>query len=178
MMTSALPRRIAAVAGGTAVLAATAVASLPEPAQAAVSWQRVQAFHSGLAAQVVPPWTGNNLPVEQAAFSANSHDAQWTLMSTGVAGYYQFKNRFSNQCLDVNGNSLLENVAVVQNPCNVADLSQHWEREQDPVLPVWHIQNRRSGRYLTVLGGSRASGTRLVQSSNTPGAANEMFQMW
>ena len=176
MRTTRTTRRLTGVAA--AALATGTLLALPSNAHAATTWIRINAFHSNLVAQVLPPWTTNNLAVEQRAWGVNTWNGQWKMIPKGVGGQtFQFENRYSHQCLDVLGDSTAEGAAVVQNPCD-NHLSQQWTRWTDPVLPVWHNYNRHSGKYLAVANGSVAPGARFVQSGYTAGAANEMMQIW
>jgi len=170
-------RRLAGLGVAAAVTAGTMLVTA-SPAQAAGAWVRVSAYHSGLVANVPAPWTTNGLQVEQRPYGANTYNGQWRLNPTGLGDQtFEFQNRYSNQCLDVENNSLAAGADVVQNPCDNTT-SQQWTRWQDPSRPVWHVFNNLSGLYLAVENGSLASGADFVQVAYSAGDTGQTMQIW
>ena len=171
--------RSAAVTAVATVAAVAPLAATAAPAAAEPGWIRINAFHSNLVATVPAPWTANGLQVQQHAWGPSAWNSQWKMIQRGSSGRtFQYENRYSHQCLDVRGRSLLSGAAVVQRPCDPSSTSQRWTRIQDPVLPVWHIRNVRSGKYLKVSGGSTAAGAGFVQWNYSPTSASQMMQIW
>src|SRR5690348_7069463 len=131
-----------------AALAAGGVLAVSAPASAAPGdWERISDYGTGLVAAEPSPYTVNNEQVVTANYDANFYPGQWMRTAVGT-DTYTFQNRWSNQCLDVEGGiSTTAGSAVVQMPCDGTQ-SQKWVLTLDAHLPVWHISNSLSGLYL------------------------------
>ena len=172
-MTKTLLVRLAVAAA----VASGGMLAVSTPASAAVTYQRISVYNSGLVAAVPSPFTTNDLQLETAVYGVNAWNGQWSLTSVG-ADTYTFENRYSHQCLDTeNGNSLTAGTPVVQRPCDGTQ-SQKWVRTLDAVLPIWRISNVWSGLYLGVENGSASEGAGFIQANYAPNNTSRMFQMW
>jgi hypothetical protein len=149
------------------------------PASASTTWIRISPYHTtgtNLVASVPSPYTTNGLQVAQDTYGSLQYNTQWSMTSTG-GDTYVFENRYSHECLDVDGNSPDAGAAVVQNPCDNTT-SQRWTTVHDPNLPVWHIYNNQSKKYLAVKDESFAKGAKFIQTDYSPVRTDQMMQIW
>ena len=79
---------------------------------------------------------------------------------------YLLQNLSSNQCLDINGSS------VIQNPCS-EHLNQRWEFLENP-NGTFQLRNIGSGQFATAADNGTANATLVVQYTNT----NAVNQQW
>ncbi len=93
---------------------------------------------------------------------------RWRFVRAGDTGMYLVENVNSGKCLTIAGDSVEENGFAVQGACG-GDPSGQWRirRQAGALLPVpasdARLENGRSGRCLTIAGGSDAENGVAVQ---------------
>lgn len=161
-----------------AALAAGGVLSVSAPASAAVGdWERISAYNGEVVAEP-SPYTVNNEQVVTADYDVNFYPGQWLRAQVGTAtDTFTFQNRWSRQCLDVEGGiTTTAGSPVVQEPCDGTE-SQDWILIHDAYAATWHIKNSLSGLYLMVETGS-GPGVAFKQADNLPTNTRQQFQIW
>jgi hypothetical protein len=87
--------------------------------------------------------------------------AGFTRLQVGGGGV-MLENRGEHRCLDVGGR-IARGVPSIGRTCR-GSVRQRWRRYEDPRSGGTLLVNQRSGMCLTVPGGSRQSGVRLIQA--------------
>jgi hypothetical protein len=156
MITRTLLRRMAGVA---AFAVAGVVLAVPSPAHAVpnpVVW--LKNTNSGYNARVL-----STLAYQQVTQSSytNLTSVQWEKILVNGGAALQFKNTWSNLCLDIGGDQL-SGAPAIQMACNVYDPTQWWY-----FIPRtgggYYAVNYFTGFCLAVEGSSRVAGAHLVQ---------------
>ncbi|MGL5818793.1 MAG: RICIN domain-containing protein [Phycicoccus sp.] len=108
----------------------------------------------------------------------HDHNSQWRQLDAGSSGWYQYQNRWSNQCLDVEGTGI--GADVEQAPCD-GSAGQQWRvvhvsvGSSDTVLVNrWATDER--GRFMV----ATASGTDIgaqVMLSLLDGRASQLWTL-
>lgn len=165
-----------------AVLLAAAPASASTPA-ASTTYVRISPYHTtgtNLVAAVPSPYTTNGMQLQQDTYDDMHYYTQWGMTSPDSGKTYVFQNRWSHECLDVDNGSLDAGAAVVQEPCDPSapSPSQQWIKEHDPYLPVWHIKNNQSKKYLAVADASFKQYAKYIQTDYSPVRTDQMMQIW
>jgi hypothetical protein len=169
MFTRTLLRRMAGVA---AFAVAGVVLAVPSPALAVpnpIVWLRNT--NSGYNARVL-----TNLAYQQVTQSSSTSptSVHWEKILVNGGAALQFKNTYSNLCLDIGGDKL-SGAPAIQMACNVYDPTQWWY-----FIPRagggYYALNYFTSFYLAVENSSTVSGARLVQVRYT-GALSQVWEI-
>lgn len=91
--------------------------------------------------------TGYDLPALKETCNLEYTRHYWKLVPSGVTGYYQLRNRYSQRCLLVRGTA--NETPAVQAACG-ANTDQHWAIQQEASTKTFMLKNRNSGKCLTM----------------------------
>lgn len=155
------------------VLAATAglLAGLTATAQAAVNYQFIN-VKSVKCMSVAGGSTANGANIVLATCNRSATEQVWHQENGDAEGYYRYRNDKSGKCLSVaGGGSTTEGAAIIQWTCNGGPEQQWGLNYSDS---HFHLENRKSGHAITLLGGATVENTRLVQQSYAGGTD----QLW
>lgn len=116
--------------------------------------------------------TANNARVVIATCNANAVEQDWYQENPDAEGYYRYRNGNSGKCLSVaGGGSTAAGAAIVQYTCNGA-AEQLWGLNYSD--SHYHLENRKSGLAITLVGGGTVDNTPLAQQSYARGTD----QLW
>jgi hypothetical protein len=134
----------------------------PSTPKESVMYYPLTNYRSDLCLGIKGGGTGNELAIQ---WTCNGrYDQGWGFPESG--GYYHMEN-LNGRCLGIQGGSKAQGAHAIQWRCeNVAN--QEWKAHiviNDPASPIYELQNRGSGRCLTVSGGSTRPGAYVIQWS-------------
>lgn len=161
------------------VLAATTLAataglfvSITATAQAAaVSYQFIN-VKSVKCMSVADGSTANSARIVLATCYRADTAQIWTQENGDAEGYYRYRNNKSGKCLSVaGGGSTASGAAIIQYTCNGA-AEQQWGLNYSD--SHFHLENRKSGLAITLVGGATVENTPMVQQSYAGGTD----QLW
>lgn len=156
----------------TAVTAAGLMTSLTTSAQAAaVSYQFIN-VKSVKCMSVADGSTANSARIVLATCYRSDTAQIWYQENGDADGYYRYRNGNSGKCLSVaGGGSTASGAAIIQYTCNGA-AEQQWGLNYSD--SHFHLENRKSGLAITLVGGATVENTPMVQQSYAGGTD----QLW
>lgn len=160
-------RRMWTVLGATAGL----LVGLTATAQAATSFQFIN-VKSVKCMSVAGASTANSARVVLATCNRAATEQVWHQENGDAEGYYRYRNDKSGKCLSVGGGgSTAAGAAIIQYTCNGA-AEQQWGLNYSD--SHFHLENRKSGLAITLVGGATVENTPLDQRSYAGGTD----QLW
>jgi hypothetical protein len=163
-------RRMWTVLATTAATAGLMI-SVTATAQAATNYQFVN-VKSIKCMSVAGASTANSARIVIATCDSTATVQDWYQENRDADGYYRYRNGKSDKCLSVaGGGSTAAGAAIIQYTCNGA-AEQQWGL--DYLDHHYHLENRKSGLAITLVGGATVENTPMVQQSYVGGTD----QLW